>query len=338
MRHFYSGLMPFTEPKPKGFPFRGKGFRYRLVKCDAYGEEAKLKKILRRKRLPRFTHPIEIIIDAQSEQAARRAHDLIWGAFAVVQGGNFHMVLHDIEKSMFEDRVLKDNPAPVGRSRVKTNGITEAAELAAKASFKRAAVYAIAKYHFSVSLCSVHLVDLDPQFATETFQKMTRPIHQVQAATAIVQAYGVLEELGLDVRASNRTPSSIDGVWNPVVKEDLERRLVKAGVDITDLINWQIRGNKTKLETEKPRQIHQTSKPSPWARWTIRDRMVDIVDAIAHLSWLRSHVSSHRMNTSRANLLSLYDVTNCQFLARQLILESTGLWKKWIERDAGIDD
>jgi hypothetical protein len=66
--------------------------------------------------------------------------------------------------------------------------------------------------------------------------------------------------------------------------------------------------------------------------------MVDIVDAIAHLSWLRSHVSSHRMKHSRANLLTLYEVTNGQFLARQLILEYMGLWKKWIREDAARDD
>lgn len=335
MRHFYSGLAPSTEPKPKGFPFRGKGFRYRLVKCDAFGAQANLETFFGRKRLPRFMQQMEIVIDAKTDKAARRGHDLLWGAFSVVLGGNFYMELHDIEESMFEDKVLKDIPNPVGRSRVQTNGIPEAAELASKASFRRAAVYAIAKYHFSVSLCSVHLVDLDPRFATESFQKLSRPIHQVQAATAIVQAYGAIEELGLEVRASNKTPSSIDGLWNPVVKQDLERRLVEAGVDIAEPINWQIRGNKTRLETDKPRQIHHTSKPSPWARWTVRDRMVDLVDAIAHLSWLRSHVSSHRMSNSRASLLTLYDVTNCQFLARQLILESMGLWRKWIKRDTG---
>jgi hypothetical protein len=239
---------------------------------------------------------------------------------------------------MFEDNVLREaqkkDEKPLRRGTLSTTGIPHAAELAAKASYRRSATYAIAKYHFSVSLCSVHLVDLDPRFATENFPKLKRPIHQVQAATAIVQAYGAIEELGLEVRASNKNPSSLpDGSWNPVVKKDLEQRLVKAGVDVTDPINWQICGNKTMLEKEKPRQIHRTAKPSPWARWTVRDRMVEIVDAIAHLSWLRSHVGAHRMKQSRANLLTLYDVTNGQFLARQLILESTGLWKKWIRED-----
>jgi hypothetical protein len=273
----------------------------------------------------------EIVIDAATEEAAFRGYDLLWGAFSVVQGGEFYKDLQEIGSSMFEDKVLKITPNPLGRSLLQTNGIGQAAELASKASWRRSMSYAIAKFHFCTSLCSVHLVDLDPYHATEVFPKLKRPIHQVQAAAAIVQAYGVIEELGLEIRASGNRPSSLpDGTWNPVVREDLETRLVKEGIDINEQINWNIRGNKTKLETAKPKQIHHTSRKSRWAYWAVRDRMVDIVDAIAHLSWLRSHVSSHRLKAAKAKVLSLYDVTNGQFLARQLILESMGLWKKWI--------
>lgn len=337
MRRFHTGLMPFSYPKPKGFPFRGKGFMYRLVKSDPHGHHKKLTHYVAGKFIP--DHPKEIVIDALTEEAARRGHDLLWSSFAVVSGGEWFTELHDIDKNMVEDKELKEslrkNKKPFPRGTLNTTGIPHAAELAAKASFRRSAVYAISKYHFSVSLCNAHLVDLDPHFATETFPKLKRPIHQVHATTSIALAYGAIEELGLEVRASSKNPSTLPGgTWNPVVREDLEQRLVKAGIDITDPINWQIRGNKTKLEADKPKHIHHTSIPSPWARWTVRDRMVDIVDAIAHLSWLRSHVSSHRLKPSKAGLLSMYDITNGQYLARQLILESMGLWKKWIREDA----
>jgi hypothetical protein len=337
VRHFHSGLFPYTFPKPKGYPFRGRGFRYRLVKHHLHSHGEMIHafpdgRMIRDERK-------EIVIDAMTEDAARRGHDLLWGAFSVVQAGEFFMDLYGIENAMLEDKVLKKDPSPFGRATVQTNGITQAAELAAKASWRRATSYAIAKFHFCATLCSVHLVDLDPHHATEIFPKFKRPINQVQAAAAIVQAYGVIEELGLEVRASGNKPSCLsDGTWNPVVKEELEDRLVRAGIDITDPVNWAIRGNKTKLETDKPRQIHHTSQKSPWAYWAIRDRMVDIVDAIAHLSWLRSHVSSHRLKASKAGLLTLYDVTNGQYLARQLILESMGLWKRWIREDAEKGD
>jgi hypothetical protein len=84
MRHFHSGLMPYAEPKPQGFPFRGKGFRYRAVKSDPHGKAAKFKEYTGRKKMPRFMLPLEVIIDAETEEAARRGHDLLWGSFAVV--------------------------------------------------------------------------------------------------------------------------------------------------------------------------------------------------------------------------------------------------------------
>jgi hypothetical protein len=51
---------------------------------------------------------------------------------------------------------------------------------------------------------------------------------------------------------------------------------------------------------------------------------VHIADAIAHASWLRSKVSSHKLKEDLLRALSAYDVTNVQHLARNLILESLG--------------
>jgi hypothetical protein len=327
MKYFYSGLLPMEFSEPTGFPIRGRGFTYCLADHDSLGN----RKIIH--SLPGgytfVKNPREIVIEALTEDAARHGHDLLWASFAVVEAGSYFLDLHDTERTMLEDEDLTDESKRVGRSTLQTGSVVKAARLAAKASYRRSRVYAIAQYHFSVSLCSVHLVDLDPHYATELLPKLKRPINQIQAAAAIVHAYGAIEELGLEVRASNQRPSCLaDGTWNPIVKSDLEQRLARSGVDVGVPINWQIRGNKTKLETEKPRQIQRTSKLSPWSRWKVRDRLVDIVDAIAHLSWLRSHVSSHRMNTSRANLLTMYDVTNGQFLSRRLILESVGMLRQ----------
>ncbi|MGH9612079.1 MAG: hypothetical protein ACRD4P_03255, partial [Bryobacteraceae bacterium] len=64
----------------------------------------------------------------------------------------------------------------------------------------------------------------------------------------------------------------------------------------------------------------------PWAQWDVRDALVELVDAIAHVSWLRSKISSHRMKHDLVQLVSVYDVANAQFLARRLLLESLGFW------------
>jgi hypothetical protein len=54
---------------------------------------------------------------------------------------------------------------------------------------------------------------------------------------------------------------------------------------------------------------------------------VSIVDAIAHASWLRSRVSAHKLKYEFARVLSVYDVSNAQFFARRLLLESLRLWR-----------
>jgi hypothetical protein len=77
MRHFHSGLMPYAEPKRQGFSFRGKGFSYRAVKSDPHGQTAKFREFTGGKKMPRSMLPFEVIIDAETEESARRAHDLL---------------------------------------------------------------------------------------------------------------------------------------------------------------------------------------------------------------------------------------------------------------------
>ena len=278
--------------------------------------------------------PKEVVIEAANEDIARKGNDTLWASFCLVHAGQFHLDFFDIDHSLIDERTIEVDQMPLGRHTVQTSGVVQACRIAAKASFRVAHVYALEKYHFSASLCSVALVDLDPHFATETLPKLKRPLHQVQAAQALSSAYGVLEELRLEVRANAQQPSCLsNGAWNPVVKQDLEMRLRKAGIDLNERFNWQIRGPKTRLESGKPRQIHHNAQRSPWAKWSIRDRMVDVVDAIAHLSWLRSHVCSHRLKPENVRSLTAYDVTNGQFLARRLILETLGLWKRFRNED-----
>ena len=62
----------------------------------------------------------------------------------------------------------------------------------------------------------------------------------------------------------------------------------------------------------------------------MRDVFVEVVDAIAHVSWLRSRVAAHRMDESLVKVLSQYEVANAQFLARRLLLEKMGFWR-WLE-------
>jgi hypothetical protein len=195
--------------------------------------------------------------------------------------------------------------------------------LAVKAARRRSQVYALSKLWLSYQVFSIHSIDLDPSHSAR-IPKSLNPVDHVSYATAIVLAYAAIEELGLEVRASKEQPSTISGAWNPVVKLDLENRLRAAGIGLAELYDWQVRGPRTKLEAERPpRKVRR----SPWSRWDVRDVEVALVDAIAHVSWLRSKVSAHRMKYEFARALSVYDVANAQYLARRLFLESLGFWR-----------
>jgi hypothetical protein len=101
-------------------------------------------------------------------------------------------------------------------------------------------------------------VELDPQLSPT----LPRPKHisyGVAFAYAIILAYSVLEQLKLEIRASGKRPRNIKDAWNPVVREDLEKRLREAGTDITEQFAWMVRGKKTLIEREKPKFIHSMS-------------------------------------------------------------------------------
>jgi len=195
--------------------------------------------------------------------------------------------------------------------------------IAAKASFRRAHTYALFKLMLSYELHSLHTMDLEPHYSPY-LPKSAFPYDHVSLAQAVVLAYGVLEELGLEVRASEKRPSMIGGEWNPDVRNELERRLRQARINLAETVLWLRRGPRTRLEKERPPRI--VSKAA-WAyRRDVRDVEVQVIDAIADLSWLRSKVAAHKMR-ELATVLRPYDVSNAQNLARRLLLEKLGFWR-----------
>ena len=150
-------------------------------------------------------------------------------------------------------------------------------------------------------------------------------VHLVCSAQHL--AYGAIEELGLEVRASREQPSTRNGQWNPPVLADLEARLRRAGLDPYASVQWDVRGPKTLLETARPPRARARA---PWTRWPdLRDVDVALVDAIAHASWLRSSVAAHAGKYGLVRVLSAYDVANVQQTARHLMLASQGIFEIW---------
>jgi len=308
-RRFWTGIIslgnePF-QPKP---PFRGVGWEARLA--------------AQRRRPPSVCGGKEIILFANTWLVAQRALDLIDGCHQLLLGEPpifpFHLLAHNDSEPEW---MKPQQRAAQAQELWSTTNIPLACSLAARASRRRRWVYAVAKYKFSLSLYSVHHVDLEPWKAPH-LPISSFPSDHVMFCHAIISAYSVVEDLKLSVQASQKTPSRINGKWNPVVQADLENRLATAGIDIGEPILWTVRGPQRRIERRRKLPDGTTA---PWSASIVRDTDIPIIDAIAYSEWLRSWVASHAVNDLTA-VLSPYDVINVQHVARRLLLGTLGFW------------
>lgn len=307
---YWTGLITIgnerLEPKP---PFEGAGWTATLAP--------------QRRQPPRVYEGREVILHANSWASAQRALDLIDGCHQLLRGDPpifpFHAIAHNPSEPEWME---KDQRETLAEKVWSTGGFSLACAVTAKASRRKKWVYAVAEYKFSQSLYSVHHVNLTP-FRSPHLAVSSFPGDHVMFSHAIMSAYSAVEDLGLDLRASARTPSRIDGQWNPVVKHELEERLRKSHVDLAETTLWTVRGPRRRIEKKRP--VPATAR-APWAGWSVRDSELHITDAIAYASWLRSRVASHGVK-ELTRALSPYDVVNVQHLARRLLLESLGFWR-----------
>lgn len=163
----------------------------------------------------------------------------------------------------------------------------------------------------------IHYIDADPANGLR-FPILNDFGAHVVFASAIISAYSAIEELGFEVRASNQRPSFIGRKWNPVVQDDLERRLKAGRVDLDEAEVWMVRGRTRRIDRD---QSHLTGPKARWARGEVRDVELNVEDAIARAAFLRSRVSSHRLG-NRGAQLTVLDVLNVQLLARRLLLDT----------------
>ena len=150
-------------------------------------------------------------------------------------------------------------------------------------------------------------------------------VDHVWFAQSIALAHGVIEELGLNVRASDKKPSTINGQWNAEVKSDLVARLARAGIQEAECpITLCFRGQVTELERKKP---PLRGAPTNWfsRRRRNRDVTVPYIDAINWLSRLRSDVSAHKLSNLSFHL-TMVDTFNAQTVARRALLAFAGFW------------
>lgn len=274
--------------------------------------------------------PRDVIILARSEVNAQRAANLIHSAYLVLDGSAFLSDLHPGESVPIHS--LRDAPrSSTGAIDWSNDGfrmmapqIPLACMVAARASFRLTFIYALTKLRVSLETFSMPFIELDP-LQSATIPKSSLPEDHVRLAFAIVAAWSCIEELGSEVRASAQKPSKLpDGTWNPPVKHDLEERLRRSHVNLKERFFWSLRGKRTRIEIKRPPQLAAKAR---YARYDVRDGEMEVIDAINQVSFLRSWVSAHKTDKRMLRVLSVYDVTNAQLLARRLLLERLGYWR-----------
>jgi hypothetical protein len=273
----------------------------------------------------RFVFAPEIIVEARDRRSAQRALNLIVAAKTLRDGdftsGEPFTAIPDNPNDP-EDLNAFEFETGLGMSSG-TFGWGTAAAIAAKATRGRGLKFGVVKYWLSLRTCSVPAIEHHPLYG-ERFTVERDPFNYTMMAQAIVAAYSAIEELGVEIRASEKNPSKIDGEWNPRVLQDLRTRLRQAGIDEGRPLVWHLRNSPTRIER---RHAPPRGKRASWARYAVRDREVRLVDAIHYAGLLRSRVSSHRIHELTRSL-TMHDVANVQHLARRLLLESLGFWQR----------
>jgi len=271
----------------------------------------------------------EVIISARDQVTAQRAANTIFNARNLLQGSNLFGMLSSGPEPVSQVVPGKSSGSPVepqeGPAFNSSPNIPLACLIAARVSQKLEFVYALARLAISMEIMSVPTVELDPTHSPN-IPKSAFPEDHVRMTIAITSAYSSIEELGLAIRANNQNPSRINGAWNPVVKNELEHRLRQSGVNLAEEFYWNLRGKRTRIELKRQPEI---TRIAPWAiRNVVRDGQIHISDAIAYASFMRSKIAAHSHDDKGLlRVLSVYDVSNIQFLARRLLLESLGFWK-----------
>ncbi len=207
LRKYLTGYLVDDWKELPPLPYKGKGWRITLSKPA----RAKIGKGICQVKTR------EVIINAPSVEIAQNALDLINSAICLILGSSqlFHerKVVQPADKKESKELFKNSFPHPDFERLTGMNRIPRACIIAAKASHRRSYKYALVKLKFASDLHSVHWVDIDPSLATEHLGVSPYSLDHVRLAFSIIASYGVIEELGLEIRATSKKPSMIDGKW-----------------------------------------------------------------------------------------------------------------------------
>lgn len=194
-------------------------------------------------------------------------------------------------------------------------------------------IYSMEKYKRSFRMDSFTPHSASPRYGQVFMNERNDYRYHVNAGFAIVIAYSVIEELGLEIRSSAKNPRFIDGEWNDKVHQDVADRLRDSGVEPGEDFTWILRGPATELQEEMWQHLKTVDDFSETEE--VRDVEMNIIEALHAASILRNFIFAHRFDKV-AESVSPYDVHNMQTLARRLILNTLGLFDVDDEKVTGI--
>lgn len=326
IKHYKTGMWFAEEPNYYKRNFIGRGWSLVFLEGKHSNGGTYSDGVLHRTK--------EIVICAKHWRTAQQASNLIFSSLILETGDTMGGILRDQQPIVYSEQegLPEETPKYLADSitnyHLDTPGLSIACLIALKASRNKRFSYAISKYKLSCDTFSTATVDLDP-FHSKNLRLSPFVEDHIRFSTSINLAYSAIEDLKFQIKANKANPSKLqDGSWNPNVKEDIERRLQDAGVNINELLLWSVRGTQRRIEKERPPIA--ISKPYRGSN-TVKDVEVNIIDALNDASWLRNSATTHGSSHLTPSL-SPYDVANVQHLSRRLILESLGYWRFYFKK------
>ena len=215
-QRYFSGLSVFDYAFYDPPPFIGKGWNISYEELDYLKREGLA-------NINGFDYPSKaVIINANSIERDQCVSELLYASNCLVNVDLPFIPPHKVRQ--IDENNATQETLFAGKS---YGGVSLVCMIAAKASFRKEYQYALFKHLASHELISSESIDHDPaHWSSRKFVYFSADYH-VKCAYAIVLAYSAIEELSLELRSSNKTPSFINGSWNPIVKIELERRLLK---------------------------------------------------------------------------------------------------------------
>lgn len=270
----------------------------------------------------------ELLIEAESEE---KAEDIL----SIIQGG----ILLAFPEPSFATDFIFVNEYRKERDKFYLNNndnlfklidhVGFGCHLASLVLTNKEVCYAIEKYKISLELHGLPPLAVDPMYGQYYDNYDIKHKFHTRAAFAIISAFSVIEELGLEIRSSANNPRFLNneiGEWNPKVLKNLCERLKASNISESMTFDWVYRGSPTRIE-EKIKPFFGFD--SEWTVYgsEVRDKTLTFPEAIHNASYLRNFIASHKFN-ELTQYISPYDVHNIQLLARKIILLKLNLWQK----------